>query len=83
MSYEVEGFDLPKNTLVYYYVGTKPTLTRINGYTNIRIFKFIFDSYDGLYATANARKFWKLHPETHPHATLFIMLYKKLEIGNI
>jgi len=44
---------------------------------------FIFDPYDGLYATANARKFWERYPETHPHATLFIMLYKKLEIGNM
>lgn len=43
-------------------------------------FQYIFDPYDGLYASKLTRSLWKLHPETHPHATLFDMVYKKLEI---
>jgi len=81
MAYEVSGIDLSEGALVYYCINNEPAPLR--NYPSICLFMFIFDPYDGLYATVSVRKFWKLHPETHPHVTLFTMLYKKLEMSEI
>jgi len=83
MSYEVYGFNLPADTLVYYDTKTNPILIKLSVCLNVLLTTFYFDPCDELYATVSVRKFWKLHSETHPHATLFIMLYKKLNIGNM
>jgi len=42
--------------------------------------KFIFDENDKLWATEWVREIWSAHPHRHPHASLFTLLYKKLEI---
>ena len=42
--------------------------------------KFIFDDSDKLWATEWAREIWKYHPHRHPHTSLFVLLYKKLEL---
>jgi hypothetical protein len=41
---------------------------------------FIYDYSDGLWATEWAREIWEKHPHCHPHASLFTLLYKKLEL---
>jgi len=78
MSYTIPGNKLPKGTLVYVCVHSRAVRrTTLCRFTVLN--KFIFDICDELYATKNAREFWKSHPELHPHATLFEMLYKKLD----
>jgi len=84
---KVMGFGLPLGTPVYCFIDNKPKLTRIGNFTIARMLAFVFepcnDPCDEVYATEGVRSYWKLHPESHPHATLFIMLYKKLDIGTI
>jgi len=47
--------------------------------TDHRYLKFIFDENDKLWATEWVREIWDAHPHRHPYASLFTLLYKKLE----
>jgi len=85
MSYTIPGCKLPEGTLVYvyftsnnYFLGNTVRRIALCGFSFLN--NYIFDPQDELYATEGVRSYWKLHPELHPHATLFEMLYKKLDI---
>ena len=51
-------------------------------YDDCHIYNYIFNPDDGLWATYIARQLWEKHPHSHPHCTLFDMLYNKLNAKN-
>jgi hypothetical protein len=89
------GYELPEGTGVYaryelctpFYHITK----HVNDISNAdpkHIFshgQFCYYSYDKdeqIWASCNTREFWECHPQFHPHATLFGILFSKLDIKN-
>jgi len=82
MSYSFLGYDLPTSTFVYVYAGQYTVLKVKSNKYGFAYLKYHFNLQDELYATESVREYWKRYPEKHPHATLFEILYKKLEIGN-
>jgi len=71
------AFQLPDELLVYHFEGEIDE----NGYVHLAQVRttsamtiFYYIPEDGLWATNIVRAYWKLHPGSHPHATLFFML---------
>jgi len=81
MSRATIGYRLPTGTIAYVYPD-HDTIWRCDG-LNFPYLNFHFDPQDGLYASKSVRTYWVTYPETHPHATLFEILYKKLGICDV
>ena len=76
------GVDLPKGTPVYFRsYGTGTPVYYIIDHNLFYSHGYYCLGDDGLWTTGAVREFWKKHPHLHPHATLFDILLKKLEIG--
>ena len=85
--YAKKGNELPIDTVVYFGGGFTDSISnlsvlpcKIGSYSWKDTISCIFDPNDGLWATQYARMIWKTNHELHPHASLFEILYKKLEI---
>jgi len=79
MSYVIPGYKLSMGTEVYAYQCSHTVILYKVCKINLLNY-YIFDPHDRLYATETARWFWEKYPESHPHATLFEILSKKLDI---
>ena len=84
MAIAKKGSGLPEGTTVYMANFGKSShvwqSTIKRRYDPFRIdLEYIFDPADGLWATTHVRALWEQHPHLHPHASLFTLLYKKLE----
>ena len=87
----IPSYKLPDGTLVYFCESEFFASHREFSVSHIlpfgnndhrRYFSFTLDDKDGLWATYMARQLWKREIHSHPHCTLFDMLYNELKVKN-
>ena len=84
----IPSYELPVGTIVYFCESevfashSEFIVSHILPFGNKdhrRYFSFTFDDKDGLWASLYVRQLWKKEIHSHPHCTLFDMLYSKLD----
>jgi hypothetical protein len=89
MTFVVRGYEMPEGTVLYFLTyccvnfrsyGYVKTTRSVKDKPHLAGLQYVYDPNDGLLASRNVRKFWEEYPYSHPHCTLFSLLYKKLEI---
>ena len=84
----MDGYKLPRGTRVYFWdIDQYPTSHILKDSYTYPIFSpeyhtYVYMENDSLWATNIVRDYWKRNPQFHPNATLFDILYSKLDMKN-
>ena len=89
------GYELPEGTGVYaryelgtpFYHITKHIKNLADAepkhiFSHAQFCYYTYNPDERVWASSSARVFWECHPQFHPNATLFGILYSKLDMKN-